>query len=246
MNINFFIETIIPIIISVISLVFQLLDRYKPKTESNPSFPAASNTHSRIFIPEIANSSAENRKTIAKWLRKFILIITYSALAVNVYLKLKTTPQLLIDNKTGSPTIEKILNILETSFQQVQHYLLYLIVGLLISMLIIEMIQKKKRKIIYTILLGASAFMAHHIMSTNTFFKLNLMETFSVHNLIQGYLPLILILLFFFQLYLCYFIIDSIFIPKNKTNLIDEKAKQFLKTVIPVILPFCIYIALQI
>lgn len=246
MNINFFIETMIPIILSIVSLIFQLLDRYKPKTEFEPSPPVKPNTNPKNSHPEIPNVSAENKKTIARWLRKFILIITYAALAVNVYLKIKITPQLLIDNKTGLPTIEKILNILETSIQEVQHYLLYLIVGLLISMLILEIIQKKIRKIIYTILLGASAFMAHHIMNINTFFKINQFETFSVHNLIQGNLPLILILLFFFQLYLCYLIIDLIFIPRTKTKLIDKKTKQFLGMVIPVIFPFCIYIALQI
>lgn len=246
MNITFFTETMIPIILSIISLVFQLLDRYKPKTEVEPTPSVKPETYSTIFYSEIEDVSAENKKTIAKWLRNFILIITYAALAVTVYLKVKITPHLLIDNKTGSLTVEKILTILEASIQQVQHYLLYLIVGLLISMLILEIIQKKIEKIIYTIMLGASAFMAHHIMNINTFFKINMFETFSIHNLIQGYLPLILILLFFFQLYLCYFIIDLIFIPKTKTKLIDKKAKQFLGMVIPVILPFCIYFALQI
>lgn len=187
----------------------------------------------------------ENRRTITKWLYKFILIITCSTLGVLIFLKIQNTPRLLIDEKAGLPTLKKSQTILGLSIQQVQHYLLYLIIGLIISMLIIAIIQKKTGKIVYIIPLGASTFMAHHIMSTNTFFKIYPIETFSLHNLIQGYLPIILIGLFIFQLYLCNFIISSIFLPRTKTKLIDEAVKNYFKLFFLVSLPFLIYIALQ-
>ncbi|WYU52855.1 hypothetical protein MHH67_05110 [Bacillus sp. FSL K6-0047] len=246
MNIDFFIETMVPIIIAITSLIFQILDRYKPKTETKSSFPVEPNFHPNDFNSEIDNTSTENRKTLARWLRKIILITTASTLIIIIFLKVKKTSHLLVDDKTGLPTLEKILDILSTSIQEVQHYLLYLIIGLLISMLIIDFIQKKVGKIIYNILLGASAFMAHHIMNTHTFFKINPADTVSVHNLIQTNLPIILAVLFVFQIYLCYFIINSIFVPRKKTKLIDEKAKHFFGMAVPITLPFLIYIALQI
>ncbi|WP_193065425.1 hypothetical protein [Oceanobacillus oncorhynchi] len=246
MNISLFIDTILPLIIIVVSLIYQLRDYYEKKQITNPSTPANTDIPSHVPIPREDHSiELENKKTKATWLYYLILFSVYGALAVNIFLELQTTSALLIDDITGLPTLDKILNIAGISIQEVQQYLIYLIIGLLISMLIIAILKNQFGRIVYTILLAASAFMAHYIISTNAFvFGSN--ELSSLHNVIHYILPIILIAIFFFQLYLCNFIINRIFLPKFKSKLIARKVQNFIEMVIPVIFPFIIYIFLQI
>ncbi|MEH7080996.1 hypothetical protein V7101_20715, partial [Bacillus velezensis] len=155
--------------------------------------------------------------TLSKWLQKTIILFgVIVPIILLSYLKLNTDPHVWIDSNTGLPTLLKINRILHSSIQEVQQYLFFLIVGLLFGIVIKVILQKKWIGIFYPFLLGASAKMIHHLLINYNFHETRSLEYFSIHNLIHLFSPYIFSFLFITELYICGFIINSIFIGDIK------------------------------